>query len=61
MYDMFDMDSDMRTPITESEKVELASLFNDVVINGTISKQSYYSLCSSLRDAKNNGLKGING
>lgn len=60
MYDMFDMDSDMRTPISNLEKSELLNKFNKIVINGVISKQSYYSLCSALENAKRAGLRGIN-
>lgn len=59
MYDMFDMDYDMKTPMTEEQQAKLVQLFIDVVLRGTISIQSYYKLSNDLVNAQNAGLKGI--
>lgn len=49
MYDMFDMASDMTTPITEKEKKELKQAFKVALESGRVTKQMYYSIMNILR------------
>ena len=48
MYDMFDMVSDMNTPITEKEKKELKQAFKVALESGRVTKQMYYHLMNML-------------